>query len=126
MEFEFLDGATTSKAKQKTIKVSISPGNGTTVPFVIRPLKVGQITIKIVATSTIAGDGIEQQLIVEPEGVTQYMNKAVFIDLRKSSDYKSSISITIPLSAVLDSTKIEASAVGDILGPTIENLDKLM
>ena len=73
-----------------------------------------------------AGDGLERQLIVEPEGVTQYENKAVFVDLRSSPEFKDTVNITIPDNAVPDSTKIEASAIGDILGPTIENLDKLM
>lgn len=99
---------------------------GTTVPFMIRPLKIGHITIKVVASSAIAGDGVERQLIVEPEGVTQFKNKAVFIDLRKTPEFKTKIDITIPSYAVPDSTKIEASAVGDILGSSIANLDQLM
>lgn len=121
-----MDGVKPSLAKQKTLKASIAPEAGTTVPFVIRPTKIGHITIKIVATSSVAGDGVEQQLNVEPEGVAQYMNKAVFIDLRNNSEFKSSIDITIPQNAVPDSTKIEVSAVGDILGPMIVNLDSLM
>jgi CD109 antigen len=100
--------------------------SGLSVSYMIRPLKVGHITIKVVATSPVAGDGVERQLIVEPEGVTQYMNKAVFIDLRTSPEFKTDFSITIPPNAVPDSTKIEASAIGDILGPSIDNLDKLM
>lgn len=110
--------------RKKTILVKSQ--SGVSVPFMIRPLKVGHITIKVIAESEIAGDGVERQLIVEPEGVTQYMNKAVFIDLRTNPEFKSNISISIPPNAVPDSTKIEASAIGDILGPSIENLDSLM
>lgn len=115
---------TTDKQRTKTLLVKSQ--EGVSVPFMIRPIKVGHITIKVTAVSALAGDGVERQLIVEPEGVTQYRNKAVFIDLRETSEFKSNISITVPNHAVPDSTKIEASAVGDILGPTIENLDKLM
>jgi CD109 antigen len=113
---------------QRKKNIVVKSQSGTSVSFMIRPLKVGHITIKVVATSVtaVAGDGVERQLIVEPEGVTQYMNKAVFIDLRNNPEFKSNISITIPPNAVPDSTKIEASAIGDILGPSIENLDKLM
>ena len=111
---------------QRKKSVIVKSQSGVTVPFMIRPLKVGHITIKVVASSPVAGDGVERQLIVEPEGVTQYMNKAVFIDLRNNPEFKSNISISIPSNAVPDSTKIQASAVGDILGPSIENLDKLM
>jgi CD109 antigen len=111
---------------QRKKNVNVKAQSGTSVSFMIRPLKVGHITIKVVATSAVAGDGVERQLIVEPEGVTQYMNKAVFIDLRNNPEYKANISIKIPPNAVPDSTKIEASAIGDILGPSIDNLDKLM
>lgn len=115
--------ATETQRKKNVVAKSQS---GASVSFMIRPLKVGHITIKIVATSAVAGDGVERQLIVEPEGVTQYVNKAVFIDLRNNPEFKTNVSIMIPKNAVPDSTKIEASAIGDILGPTIENLDKLM
>jgi CD109 antigen len=111
---------------QRKKNIAVKAQSGTATSFMIRPLKVGQITIKVVATSAVAGDGVERQLIVEPEGVTQYMNKAVFIDLRNNPEFKTNISIVIPKNAVPDSTKIEASAIGDILGPSIENLDKLM
>jgi CD109 antigen len=128
-EFEFVSAVTGEKASkemQKKLKAVIVPESGTSVSFVIRPLKVGHITIKVVASSAVAGDRVERQLIVEPEGVTQYMNKAVFIDLRNNPEFKSNITVTIPPNAVPDSTKIEASAIGDILGPSIDNLDKLM
>lgn len=115
--------ATETQRKKNVVAKSQS---GASVSFMIRPLKVGHITIKVVATSAVAGDGLERQLIVEPEGVTQYVNKAVFIDLRNNPEFKTNVSIMIPKNAVPDSTKIEASAIGDILGPTIENLDKLM
>lgn len=111
---------------QRKKKVFVKSNSGSSVSFMIRPLKVGHITIKVVATSNVAGDGVERELIVEPEGITKYVNTALLIDLRNTSDFKSNINITIPSDAVPDSTKIEVSAIGDILGPTIENLDKLM
>lgn len=134
-EFEFVEAdeeinkvrrrkrATETQVKKNIV---IKSQSGTAVSFMIRPLKVGQITIKVVASSAIAGDGVERQLTVEPEGVTQFMNKAVFIDLRNNPEFKTNLSIVIPANAVPDSTKIEASAIGDILGPSIKNLDKLM
>jgi CD109 antigen len=111
---------------QRKRTVLVKAQSGVTVSFMIRPLKVGHITIKVTGATNVAGDGIERQLIVEPEGVTQYMNKAVLVDLRINPQFKTNISIEIPKNAVPDSTKIEASAIGDILGPSIENLDKLM
>lgn len=131
-EFEFVDvkndGNRAKRAieTERTKTVLVKSQSGATISFMIRPFKVGHITIKVVARTAVAGDGVERQLIVEPEGVTQFKNQAVLIDLRNTSELNSNISISIPSFAVPDSTKIEASAIGDILGPSIENLDKLM
>ncbi|KAG5667284.1 hypothetical protein PVAND_015270 [Polypedilum vanderplanki] len=70
---------------ERTKSVEIKSNDGTAVSFMIRPLKVGHITIKVVAESSVAGDGLERQLKVEPEGITQYKNEAIFIDLRNDS-----------------------------------------
>ncbi|CAG9810736.1 unnamed protein product [Chironomus riparius] len=110
--------------RKKEIKVKSN--EGVSIPFMIRPLKAGHITIKVTAESKMAGDGLEKQLKVEPEGVPQYLNEAVLIDLRSEKEFKKTIEIVVPPEAVADSTRIEASAIGDILGPSIENLDKLI
>lgn len=130
-EFEFAEviedqelSCTVDVERVKT--VTVDSQSGVTVSFMIRPIKVGTINIKITATTPVAGDGLEKPLIVEPEGVTQYMNKAILIDLTKTTTFKSSVTIEVPANAVENSTRVEASAVGDILGPTLENLDRLM
>ena len=106
--------------------VFVKSNEGATVKFMIRSLKVGYITIKVTAESQVAGDGVEQKLLVVPEGVTHFMNEAVLVDLRNSSEFKTSIEIKVPTNTVEDSTRIEAAVSGDLLGPSIENLDKLM
>jgi CD109 antigen len=111
---------------QRKKQVVVKSNSGSSVSFMIRPLKAGKITIKVTATSPTAGDGIERELIVEPEGITHFMNKAVFIDLRNGNEFKTNITIDIPKNAIPDSTFIEASAIGDVLGPSLENIDKLM
>lgn len=111
---------------QRKKKIFVKSNEGTTASFMIRPFKIGHITIRITAQSAVAGDGVEQKLLVEPEGVTQFMNEAVLIDLQETTEYKKTIDIVIPENAVQDSTRIEAAVVGDILGPSIENLDNLM
>lgn len=134
LEFEFVDvkeddnqvKRKRSIETQRKKNIVVKSQTVASVSFMIRPLKVGHIKIKVVASSAIAGDGIERQLIVEPEGVTQFMNKVIFIDLRNKIEFKSKISIEVPSDAVPDSTKIEAAAMVDILGSSIENLDKLM
>lgn len=111
---------------KRSKSVFIKSQEGVTIPFMVRALKVGHIKIKVTASSSIAGDGLERLLIVEPEGVTRFMNEAMLVDLVNGEEKKFNFNITIPSNAVPDSTKIEVSAVGDIMGNSIENLDKLM
>lgn len=127
-EFEFIDTDSEGKNEEtkRSKKVAIKSNDGVSVSFIIKPLKVGNITIKINAESAMAGDGIERQLKVEPEGVTQFFNESMFIDLRSSAEFSKHFDIEIPVKAVLDSTRIEVAAIGDILGTSINNLDKLM
>jgi CD109 antigen len=74
----------------------------------------------------IAGDGIEQQLLVEPEGSPVFVNKAVFLDLRKDSEFNTNVEIVVPDTAIPDSTKTEVTVFGDLLGTSIENLASLI
>jgi len=123
-EFKFVERTRNQKKLSKTIK-AISK-SGTPVKFIIKALKVGYITLKLEATASNAGDRIEQKLLVEPEGIPKYVNEAIFIDLKDQNKFKQTIEIIVPQDFIPDSLKIEASLIGDILGPTINNLDKLM
>ena len=135
-EFEFLDPKEEendvisrrrrSVESQRKKRILVKSNEGFALTFMVRALKVGQITIKVTAESQVAGDGLEKKLLVVPEGIPKYENKAVLIDLKNNPSFNSSISIEIPETAVPDSAKIEAAVTGDVLGSSIENLDKLM
>ncbi|XP_046801006.1 CD109 antigen-like isoform X2 [Lucilia cuprina] len=111
--------------KQRVKRVTVPSNSGKSLSFMIRPNKVGEITLKIKAVTHLAGDAIHQKLKVEPEGVTQYENQAIFITPSKEPIRKT-FETAIPKEAVLDSEYLEFSVVGDILGPTIKNIDKLV
>lgn len=89
-------------------------------------MEVGPLTIRVTAISALAGDGIELILPVYPEGVPQYVNKAILVDLRDKDRLETSLTVEVPADAVPDSTRIEVSAIGDVMGSTIKNLDKLI
>uniref|UniRef100_A0A2M4B9C0 CD109 antigen n=2 Tax=Anopheles marajoara TaxID=58244 RepID=A0A2M4B9C0_9DIPT len=130
-EFEFADVENeiidTSKVELSREKRLAVPANsGKTVSFMVKPKKLGHITIKVVATSDVAGDAVERQLLVEPEGLPQYVNKAVFVDLRATPEVTKQFEVEIPRNAVPDSTRIEVAVIGDVLGSTIQNLDSLI
>ncbi|XP_035739692.1 CD109 antigen-like isoform X1 [Vespa mandarinia] len=107
-------------------KVEIKANSGASVSFMIIPRELGYITIKATAHSVLAGDSVEHKLLVKAEGETQYVNKAVFLDLRNTRSIQTNITIEMPKNIVVDSEHIVISAVGDILGPSIPNLANLI
>uniref|UniRef100_A0A8W7K8L0 CD109 antigen n=1 Tax=Anopheles albimanus TaxID=7167 RepID=A0A8W7K8L0_ANOAL len=130
-EFEFADVENeiidTSKVELSREKRLAVPANsGKSVSFMVKPKKLGHITIKVQATSDVAGDAVERQLLVEPEGLPQYVNKAMFLDLRATPEVTKTFELEIPRNAVPDSTRIEVAVIGDVLGSTIQNLDSLI
>lgn len=124
-EYDFINEMD-NNSKQVTKIVSVTSNNGETVTFTIKPKIVGDIMLKIKAITPLAGDAIHQKLKVEPEGVTQYGNEAFFITVPNGETIKHSLKANIPSDAVLDSEYLEFTAVGDILGPTIKNIDQLV
>ncbi|XP_011502894.1 PREDICTED: CD109 antigen-like [Ceratosolen solmsi marchali] len=105
----------------RTKKLFIQANSAQSVSFMVIPTKLNHITIKAKATSSMAGDSIEYPLLIKAEGETQYRNKVVFADLMKTN-----VSVNIPKYFVSDSDYVEISAVGDMLGPSIPNLAKLI
>ncbi|KAI9585832.1 hypothetical protein GQX74_001679 [Glossina fuscipes] len=93
---------------QKRMKrVSVPPNSGESVSFMIRPAVVADIELKISAASQLAGDAIHKKLKVEAEGVTQYENQALFLNLEEP--HKASLEVDIPPEAVKDSEYVEFS-----------------
>lgn len=92
----------------------------------IQPKKVGPIVIKVTATSPTAGDGIEMPLLVVPEGVPQFINEAIMVDLTQANSFDQVLNLKVPRNAIPDSTKIEVAVMGDPLGSTTKNLDNLI
>ncbi|KXJ75385.1 hypothetical protein RP20_CCG011856 [Aedes albopictus] len=130
-EFEFADveNEVHENAKLELFRkkaVYVPANSGKTIPFMIKPSKLGHITIKVTATTQLAGDGVERQLLVEPEGLPQYVNKAAFVDLRATPEVNNNFTVEVPKNAVPDSTRVEIAVIGDVLGSTIQNLDSLI
>lgn len=129
-EFDFTVAGNTidSNNKMKTKTVTIPSQDGASVSFLITPKKLGYISIKISAISSLGGDIVLRPLLVKPEGATQYFNKAVLIDLRavSSKPLSTEVAIDIPSNIVEESSRITVSAIGDLLGPSVNNLDQLL
>ncbi|XP_075151009.1 CD109 antigen-like [Haematobia irritans] len=128
-EYSFLgpDQEQFTEEKVMSKQVTIPSNSGSTVSFKMFPKIVGDITLKIKAVTPLAGDSVHQKLKVEPEGVTQYKNEALFVSIPSGGEpFVYTFKAEIPPEAITNSEFIEFTAVSDLLGPTIENIDSLI
>ncbi|UYV85160.1 CD109 [Cordylochernes scorpioides] len=119
-----IDGPT----KRETKTVTIPPETNMPVIFFITPQKLGYIDLVVSAISAHSGDTVMRKLLVKPEGKTHYKNRAILLDLRLPStkSVQTAIDVTIPDGIVEGSESISISTIGDLLGPTINNMEQLL
>ncbi|XP_064609639.1 CD109 antigen-like [Liolophura sinensis] len=110
----------------QTHTIHIKAGDAKAVFFPIIPAVLGQIEITIRAQSTMAADAVQRTLLVQPEGVPREYNHAVLVDLTHNSSFSTAVPISFPPSTVYGSQHIRVSAVGNLMGPTIHGLDRLL
>ncbi|GAB6021255.1 CD109 molecule [Chamberlinius hualienensis] len=116
-----------SDSKQsKYKKIHVKPNDGATVSFMIIPKVLGHIDIEVHASSSRAEDRVLKKLLVKPEGTQLSFNKAILIDLRSTNMVTNTVKVDVPPYAVEGSNRVEIAVIGDILGPAINNLDKLL
>ncbi|XP_017857348.1 PREDICTED: CD109 antigen [Drosophila arizonae] len=127
-EYDFVDlsSATPGDFQKctKTVKVGANATVGAS--FLLRPRIVGSILLKFTAVSPLAGDAVLKTLKVVPEGVTQYRNRAFFLNLTDVHEFKGSFELDLPEDLVPDSQHIEVGFSGYLLGPAIKNLERLL
>lgn len=128
-EYEFLDVTNEILDNQKQLSKTIEvPANGAAgVSYLLKPKVLGNIMLKYLAKSAIAGDGVHKTLKVVPEGVTQYKNRAFFVNLpREKREIKTDFELELPEEVVPDSQHVNVGVMGDILGPVLKNLNNLI
>ncbi|XP_060084301.1 CD109 antigen-like [Ylistrum balloti] len=94
--------------------------------FPIIPRKVGDLQIKINAFGLKFSDSVERKLRVEPEGTPEEFNNPVLIDLASAANFKTRIPIDFPPNAVDGSKRVRAAVIGDVMGPSINGIEKLL
>lgn len=121
--------ATTTSNNSKHIEVA--PESATSTYFLVRSLVVGNITISVRARTVNREDHVEKILVVENEGITTYVNKPYLFDMRKGATDRTppshNFQIVIPEVNILRrSIKIGATVMGDLIGPALKNIEKLV
>lgn len=142
IEFEFFDSSKTNgicsykksvadNVNKQSIKViKVGKNSGSPAHFFIKAKKSGPMKVKIRAEVSKNGrvmiyDEVERTLKVEHEGLTEYSNQPILIDLRgKEADnfvFQPNIETEFK-----NSIRNHVSLVGNMMGPAIMNTEKLM
>ncbi|XP_037809423.1 CD109 antigen-like [Lucilia sericata] len=113
--------------QQEQVKLVTVPANkAKTMNFFIDPIQVGEVSLRIAATSSSYSDAVIQKLKVEPEGVPKQKSQSLYLSVPEGEKISSSFSIEEPEDSVPDSNYITFSVGGHYLVPTVENFDNLI
>jgi CD109 antigen len=128
--FEFQEEDNKVKASS-TKAIKIGPNEVKSLPFVIKPVKFGKVSLDVKAVTMgsgaeQAGDAVSRPLLVKPPGQKQSMNKAVLVDLRSKTSDEQTLEANFPPERVEGADSVKVSVISDLLGSTISNLDKLL
>ncbi|XP_048792210.1 CD109 antigen [Lagopus muta] len=102
--------------------------DGKTVQFPIKPKQLGEIPIKVTAISSAASDAIIQKVLVKAEGLEQTYSQTLLLDLTggKQQAVRKTLDFTFPSDVVSGSERVQVTAIGDLLGPSINGLSSLI
>eukprot|EP00117_Sycon_ciliatum_P038606 scpid4113/ scgid28657/ CD109 antigen; 150 kDa TGF-beta-1-binding protein; C3 and PZP-like alpha-2-macroglobulin domain-containing protein 7; Platelet-specific Gov antigen; p180; r150 len=118
-------GANAGQAASKTI--TVLAGKAQSALFIVKPTISGRLPITVTARAGLAADRVIRQLLVEPEGVTKSYSHGVFIDLTNTGSMTEKLLLSLPTEGLVPgSARAVISVVGDIMGPALSNLDKLL
>ncbi|NWY71237.1 CD109 protein, partial [Erithacus rubecula] len=108
--------------------ISVPSEDGKTVQFPIKPKQLGEIPIKVTAISSAASDAVIQKVLVKAEGLEQTYSETVLLDLvgNKPQTVSKTLEFTFPSDVVSGSERVQVTAVGDLLGPSINGLSSLI
>ncbi|XP_016084557.1 CD109 antigen-like [Sinocyclocheilus grahami] len=125
--FEFVSPDNGGFSLDNVRKALVSSQNITSLLFPIRATALGEIPISVKATSVYSSDWVYKTVLVKPEGLEQSYSQTLFLEFQlKQNMLTRTMSFSFPANVVPDSQRASVSAVGDILGPSIGNLDSLI
>ncbi|XP_060062599.1 CD109 antigen-like [Ylistrum balloti] len=119
-------GTETYISQTTTKTVHVTAGGSKSVFFPVVPSGLGTASINVKAQSTLAADAVRRQLLIEPEGVPKEYNIPMLVDLKHNTHFAETVDVTLPAGVVAGSQRVRVSAIGDLMGPTVNGLDKLL
>lgn len=127
-EFTFVNDINneTINSLSNTLNIIVPANGGKSVRFLIYPIKLGEIDIRIEAKNKLATDSVLHKLTVEPDGLALMHNHELYVQLKPGENFNTYYKTNIPPNIADDSVFLQLSISGNILLPTFENLDDLV
>ncbi|KAH3873335.1 hypothetical protein DPMN_036568 [Dreissena polymorpha] len=116
----------TSVSQDQTRVIMVQPDEVAILYFPIIPTKLGLVDISVRAQTTMMADHVVKKLLVEAEGSPREYNVPFVIDLKASGTQTKKINVEYPLRTVPGSESVKVTAIGDLMGPSINGLNKLI
>lgn len=124
-EYEFVANQGRKDASYQAKNVVLAANSATTVKFMIKSKKMGNIVIKVIAESTEASDSVERLLRVTPESLPYDKREIRHIQL-DDSNQKFNIELEIPRHIDENSEKINFLVQGNLLGNAADGLEDMV
>uniref|UniRef100_A0A3P8V2E1 CD109 molecule n=1 Tax=Cynoglossus semilaevis TaxID=244447 RepID=A0A3P8V2E1_CYNSE len=103
--------------------VSVGGQDGALVLVPIKPVVLGEVVISVSARSTVAADAVTRK----PEGLEQSFSTSMLFEVFPYQPTVSkNVQFIFPPDVVEGSQRVTVTAVGDILGPSINGLESLI
>ncbi|XP_041356722.1 ovostatin-like isoform X2 [Gigantopelta aegis] len=105
----------------------VDAGKSMSFYYCIYPRVTGQIRLTFTVQSWEgSGDGVQRDLLVEPRGTQRTNNIPVLVDLRNQRQFRKNVLVEFPQTFVKGSELVKINVAGDVIGPTLSNLDSLL
>ncbi|XP_058450151.1 thioester-containing protein 1 allele R1-like [Malaya genurostris] len=122
-EFEFVDNRGRKDASYQAKNIVLTPYSVTATKFYVKPKKLGDIVLKVIAESSEASDSVERLVRVTPESLPYVKTAKRYIQVENSTQVFNRIELEIPRYLDEGSENISFSVNGNILGNGADNLD---
>ncbi|XP_028366665.1 CD109 antigen [Phyllostomus discolor] len=127
-KFDILMASNEINATGHQQTVVVPSEDGATVLFPVKPTHVGEIPITVAAFSPAASDAVTQRVLVKAEGIEKLYSQSILLDLtdNKLQTMQKTLSFSFPPNTVSGSERVQITAIGDILGSSINGLASLI
>ncbi|XP_066215114.1 CD109 antigen isoform X1 [Saccopteryx leptura] len=127
-KFDILMAANEVNATGHQQTILVPSEDGATVLFPVKPTHLGEIPVTVTAISPAASDAITQRILVKAEGIEKLYSQSILLDLtdNKPQTMQKTLNFSFPPNTVSGSERVQITAIGDILGSSINGLASLI